>query len=160
MVRRALPSSNPVDFQSPPHRGIFCDFSDDGLRRAFRLLSVPSSSGNLLRRLTGGSRPPEIVAFQSPPHRGIFCDIIPGKRSRSSALCLSVPSSSGNLLRLVRAIEPIAKRQVFLSVPSSSGNLLRLCEPCRRFLEAELAFSPLLIGESSATKKDKMILLL
>ncbi len=38
------------EFQSPPHRGIFCD--------------APSSAAC-------GSEP---SLFQSPPHRGIFCD--------------------------------------------------------------------------------------
>src|SRR5579863_9404532 len=64
------------DFQSPPHRGIFCDdVAKTSTAGATFCLSVPSSSGNLLRLpyIVAGmdARQPD---FQSPPHRGIFCD--------------------------------------------------------------------------------------
>ncbi len=111
------------------------------------VLSVPSSSGNVVRRtgtpqqwsrlrafsplLIGergatAARYPEArryACFQSPPHRGTWCD---------------APSDEVTLGHQV------------LSVPSSSGNVVRPHPPESRH-EGIDPFSPLLIGERGAT---------
>ena len=135
-------------FQSPPHRGTNCDCPSATATPAHIHVSVPSSSGNKLRR--SGSRPiragssrfsPLLIGeqtatqaamsawsrripFQSPPHRGTNCD----------------------------RDEPAHRdtRWHRVSVPSSSGNKLRHCVD--RGASNNCSFSPLLIGEQTATQ--------
>src|SRR5581483_3645300 len=110
--------------------------------------------------------------FQSPLHRGILCNVHPivkvwvdpapfsplfigeysatggSFRGIKAAERLSVPSSSGNTLQ--RHGSPRTHGQLQLSVPSSSGNTLQL----QAAMDATFgikAFSPLFIGEYSAT---------
>src|SRR5579875_1393094 len=88
--------------------------------------------------------------FQSPPHRGMEC--IRDHRSVHLRVgVLSVPSSSGN------GVHPPAllyQRHILcLSVPSSSGNGVHRIKGCRR-ASASCSFSPLLIGEWSASTGD------
>ena len=64
------------DFQSPPHRGTWCDEASSNTFFLMNFLSVPSSSGNVVRRLT------KWLLVAAPR-------------------ALSVPSSSGNVVRLV-----------------------------------------------------------
>ena len=139
-----------VSFQSPPHRGTSCDcqllaglmkraltFSPllIGERRAtladlvldaleVHELSVPSSSGNVVRPLEAAAAADVRIDFQSPPHRGTSCDsrsCIP-----STIRCrLSVPSSSGNVVRPYVAYTYTLAGGQKLSVPSSSGNVVR-----------------------------------
>ena len=153
-----LPGTSPVSvhpggFQSPPHRGIFCDerlkrssgfqasrlsvpSSSGNLLRLRRrrlecrngFLSVPSSSGNLLRLGIGRVRLHRTVeSFQSPPHRGIFCDVARAVARLWAALHFQSPPHRG----------------IFCDSFSCWG-------PAALTL---ISFSPLLIGESSATNR-------
>ncbi len=85
-------------FQSPPHRGTWCDTLTGTPGPSSPDLSVPSSSGNVVR----------LPAARAPPDR-----------SR-----LSVPSSSGNVVRPARYASRLGTA-LRLSVPSSSGNVVR-----------------------------------
>ena len=138
----------PPCFQSPPHRGAVCN---GRLGAAFRgsggCLQSPPHRGAVCNL----SQPAAMVAefaFQSPPHRGAVCNL--HARNRQSARkALSVPSSSGSGLQR-RERQRHAKRAVPFS-PLLIGE--------RSATELELVgsepvlstFSPLLIGERSAT---------
>ena len=87
--------------------------------------------------------------FQSPPHRGTNCDSPRWHRSATSSPRVSVPSSSGNKLR--RRIRARPRRRPAVSVPSSSGNKLR--PSASRVAPRHPGFSPLLIGEQTATRR-------
>ena len=141
----------PCRFQSPPHRGTVCNprssqkespakpvisvpsSSGNGLQlcghtgRAWRhrRLSVPSSSGNGLQLGRAGKTPPGASYFQSPPHRGTVCN---------------------NRTRALQAADPAP----FQSPPHRGT----VCNFGKRITEPEARafyFSPLLIGERSAT---------
>ena len=114
-----------TDFQSPPHRGTWCDAEHCAHQR-------------------------EASHFQSPPHRGTWCDFGHSSCPRPRVF-LSVPSSSGNVVRLEDRPLRAVLIDVPLSVPSSSGNVVRRGEPGLLDRPAPGAFSPLLIGERGAT---------
>src|SRR5579875_2375820 len=90
---------------------------------------------------------PSGSAFQSPPHRGMECIGTTSKNS-PNATALSVPSSSGNGVH--PAYVDFAYQNTNLSVPSSSGNGVHLAGG-DTIVAAAIAFSPLLIGEWSAS---------
>ncbi len=69
-----------------------------------------------------------VTNFQSPLHRGILCNDV-SRSGRGSVCSLSVPSSSGNTLQL----------PCWLPIPKPSA-----------------AFSPLFIGEYSATSAPRL----
>ncbi len=169
------PVHPPADrsFQSPPHRGRFCDHVRDPRAGAGLLLSVPSSSGKILRldtlptigydqtifqspphrgRFCDGRPPlgrPDSGPFQSPPHRGRFCDDLGPLLDRVDPRFFQSPPHRG---RFCDGEPGVAERLVerVLSVPSSSGKILRRQRARERRVE-ECTFSPLLIGEDSAT---------
>ncbi len=166
-------------FQSPPHRGSSCDpggtldmltcesgrtsspFSPllIGDRRATRgprafhgvnrHLSVPSSSGIVVRPTRSVSCSPGRGSFQSPPHRGSSCDTI---RSASASLPSSTfsPLLIGDRRATNKAVDPHdISHHDFQSPPhrGSSCDLYAFARAKDRFVP----FSPLLIGDRRAT---------
>ncbi len=116
-------------FQSPPHRGMFCDE----------------------QRL--GSASIHTNPFQSPPHRGMFCDCSHDRqRARSDATAFSPLLIGECLCDASTPTLPAHSMRIDLSVPSSSGMSLRLSLCYSRQLLADAPFSPLLIGDVSATR--------
>ncbi len=111
-------------------------------------LSVPSSSGKILRRAHPAGRRSRPHHFQSPPHRGRFCDARLGQEMRS-ATSFQSPPHRGRFCDGEHGDGPLDADR--LSVPSSSGKILRLAEDGVRPLITATPFSPLLIGEDSAT---------
>ena len=121
----------PSAFQSPRHRGTYCGRPGSGHARFASSVSIPSSSGHLLRgaargrsscarlrfnplvigALTAGVHCAEAHGrtswFQSPRHRGTYCGSPGCGRSRRQG-SVSIPSSSGHLLR---ASPPSHRRQ-------------------------------------------------
>src|SRR5579883_3354836 len=118
-------------------------------------ISVPSSSGNLLRQ-----------ASQSPQNRRSRSDFSPLLIGESSATARAVGDNAGQrddyfspLLigessATLRATITKAIEQG-ISVPSSSGNLLRPAPRSKGEIEGTGDFSPLLIGESSDNVRTK-----
>src|SRR5581483_4796802 len=119
-----VPATNP-HFQSPLHRGILCNSTISREPSAVQVFQSPLHRGILCNARIGRcSRP--IQYFQSPLHRGILCNLQAAQRPGFGPR-LSVPSSSGNTLqRAQRAAGPAPRRP----------------------------FSPLFIGEYSATARD------
>ena len=126
-LRRTKFPTKPFFFQSPPHRGTSCDFQGWSGRMGTSRLSVPSSSGNVVRH----------QAPSLPP--------LPGR------LPLSVPSSSGNVVRLV-AVLCFALLFLLFQSPPHRGTSCDLCGDAGVFRSTDGAFSPLLIGERRATR--------
>ena len=113
-------------------------------------LSVPSSSGNKLQ-LTRWARKAKVLFPFSPLLIGEQTATAPRADSPWHPLSLSVPSSSGNKLQLSHPRVQWSQHSC-LSVPSSSGNKLQLSKTVERGATPEEAFSPLLIGEQTATR--------
>ncbi len=143
-------------FQSPPHRGIFCD----KMSSPRKLISVPPPFSPLLIGESSATASSfmyfddVMLGFQSPPHRGIFCDGITLGLCTGIHTGLSVPSSSGNLLRLATIICAKLQENYHFQSPPHRGIFCDLMLTEWRHRRRQ-SFSPLLIGESSATAIDR-----
>ena len=117
-------------------------------------LSVPSSSGNKLQLAsTGASRASALQPLSVPSSSGNKLQRRRAGGSRSDRAPLSVPSSSGNKLqRLERVATERTPERRFQSPPHRGTN----CNAASRRMPPAathgLAFSPLLIGEQTATR--------
>ncbi len=111
-------------FQSPPHRGRFCDITGAGTPTITLTFQSPPHRGRFCDT-SGGGQTAGTSAFQSPPHRGRFCD-------------LNGPDED--------AVDPESFSPLLIGEDSATTLAIIL-----RWLYAP--FSPLLIGEDSATPR-------
>src|SRR5581483_7308340 len=140
------PQSESV-FQSPLHRGILCNSPGSVSIRMKYSFQSPLHRGILCNYDPSSFVPQRWLAFQSPLHRGILCNYQTAPRLLLRPH-LSVPSSSGNTLQPHRGCKK-ADRRVFQS-PLHRGILCNLND-LFPFLSLVNTFSPLFIGEYSAT---------
>ena len=137
-------------FQSPPHRGTVCNSTAGSTSKApAGNFQSPPHRGTVCNLRKGDSFGSSSVTFQSPPHRGTVCNRNPSKGTVVLVRDFQSPPHRGTVCNSAEVFRKNGKWYV-LSVPSSSGNGLQLS---RQPLAAgpSPAFSPLLIGERSAT---------
>ncbi len=123
------------------------------LRRlcAIEHLSVPSSSGNVLRlKRTSALIRIRRYAFQSPPHRGMFCDCRIACVIRCARIVFQSPPHRGMFCDIRHLGRPAGSQ-----LPPFSPLLIGECSATTTTASvtdgSASAFSPLLIGECSAT---------
>ena len=113
--------------QSLLHQGE-CSGSVEEMMAKGQIVSIPSSSGRVLRRRVPG-RADHGRAVSIPSSSGRV--LRPGSPRQVPAQQVSIPSSSGRVLRRVER-HPWQPSQV--SIPSSSGRVLRRCKTKRSTL--------------------------
>ena len=148
-IRQALTLCGTCGFQSPPHRGTVCNTKPTCLVRRGALLSVPSSSGNGLQPGDPVKGPPLRISLSVPSSSGNGLQPAVARAGDGSGVCLSVPSSSGNGLQLMT--DQVASERTFPFSPLLIGERSATLPAFQVREHNHGSFSPLLIGERSAT---------
>ena len=125
-VRKRQSGQRPCSFQSPPHRGAVCNVF-------WSCATKPASSG-----------------FQSPPHRGAVCNYRSGLPLAYPRGDFQSPPHRGAVCNARRPPASARAPAAFQSPPHRGA----VCNPLPAVRGAGITypFSPLLIGERSATR--------